>query len=230
MIPLSTAEPAGGERSAAPIENTELPQSAAPVPIADPGQETAPSHEVAAPRLIEPTLVRPSEEFQRLVVYRSASRWAFGLFLALATTVAVLPVILRVSAREDLLKGKPWRTSSTHAVCHPENIECGGGRTSILFHTLEEPQPWIEFDFGAPTSFREVLVYNRRDGDKIVLDRAVPLVLEAGDDQQTWRVLAERQEPFGLWSATFAPTTARYLRLRSPRTTFLHLQGVEVHP
>jgi hypothetical protein len=51
-----------------------------------------------------------------------------------------------------------------------------------------------------------------------------------GDDQKAWRVLGQRGEPFSVWTARFEPTTARYVRLRSPRTTMLHLDAVEIHP
>ena len=131
-----------------------------------------------------------------------------------------------VLVAEDLAKGKPWRTSSKYAECHPEVLECGGARTSIFFHTREEQDPWVEVDLGAPTDFTEVVVHNRSDG---VPERAVPLVLEVSDDRQQWRELARRDELFKVWQARLPPTRARFVRLRVPRVTYFHLDAVKVH-
>ncbi len=127
----------------------------------------------------------------------------------------------------DLAKGKPWRASSKFADCHPERIECAGVRTRIFFHTLQEKDPWVEMDLQAPTAFSSVSVYNRTDG---VPERAVPLIVEVGDDQKTWRVLGRRDSEFREWKVTFPTTTARYVRVRAPRETLLHLDAVKVHP
>lgn len=180
--------------------------------------------------LNEPTPQRPtpSEEEARLAVYRSLSRWALALLVATVVAVAVVPLAPRVLWR-DLARGKPWRASSTFAECHREKVTCGSGKTVAFFHTNDEYQPWVEIDLGAPTRFSEVVVFNRRDGDRFVLDRAVPLILEVGDDQQTWRELAQQGKSFSVWKPRFDPTTARYVRLRSPRTTALHLDAVEIY-
>jgi F5/8 type C domain len=170
----------------------------------------------------------PSEDELRLMAYRSVVRWTLGLLLAIAAAIALVLVVPRAGP-QDLARGRPWRASSMLAECHPERITCGNGRTAIFFHTRDEFQPWVELDLGEPTRFSEVAVYNRRDGDQFVLDRAVPLILEVGDDQATWRVLARQGSPFSLWRPRFEPTTARYVRLRSPRTTMLHLHAVEVY-
>jgi len=214
------------------MDQTEAPPA---VPSSEPASSgTAPGAPVpaelpAVPPPSEPAPPPPTEEELRLPVYRSAVRWALALLAAIAVAVLVVPLVGPALSREDLAKGKPWRASSKLADCYPEKITCGGGRTAVFFHTLEENQPWVEIDLGAPTRFSEVLVYNRRDGDQGVLDRAVPLILEVGDDQKTWRVLGEQTQSFGLWAPKFEPTTARYVRLRSPRVTYLHLHAVEVH-
>ncbi len=187
-------------------------------------------------RLLEiPSIEAPSasladsEETRKLMVYRSAIRWALALLVTVSIVSLVVPWIPQVSSRPDLAQEKPWRASSTLVECQPEKFTCGGSRTAIFFHTKDEDQPWVEFDLGAPTRFTEIMVYNRRDGDQHVVDRAVPLILEVGDDRETWRTLGRQDESFSVWSPRFEPTTSRYVRLRSPRTTMLHLDAVKIY-
>lgn len=175
-----------------------------------------------------------ADEAERRAVFTSATRWTTALMALTVATVGLTAALPRLLSKE-LAKGKPWRASSSYVECYPEDFACGSGRpstgrTGIFFHTKDDHQPWVEFDLGAPTRFSEVVVHNRRDGNQFVLDRAVPLILEVGDDQQTWRVLAQRGQSFAVWTARFEPTTARFVRLRSPRTTMLHLEAVEVYP
>jgi hypothetical protein len=169
------------------------------------------------------------DEAARLAAFRWLGRATLALVAVVLGVTAALPLLPRGLSR-DLAQGRPWRASSALAICHPEQLTCGNGRTSIFFHTRDEPEPWVELDLGPAARFSEVVVHNRRDGDRFVLDRAVPLILEVGDDQKAWRTLGRRDESFGTWRVRFEPTSARYVRLRSPRTTMLHLDGVEVHP
>lgn len=156
-------------------------------------------------------------------VVRSANAFIVGFSLAALTAAATT----RAIEPQDLAKGKPWRASSKLFDCHPERLDCGGAATSIFFHTQLENEPWVEIDLGAPTQFRSLTVRNRSDG---VRDRAVPLVLEVGDDRATWKQLATRAEEFSVWKPSFDAVTARYVRLRVARQSFLHLDSVKVHP
>lgn len=119
--------------------------------------------------------------------------------------------------------GVPWRASSKYADCDPAKHTCGGVTTDIFFHTNEDDAPWIEFDLGKPKQIREVRIKNRGDTDPA---RAVPLVVETSVDQKTWQQAGQRNEPFSEWTATFNPTSARYVRLRVLRKTYFHLEGV----
>lgn len=178
---------------------------------------------VAAPELPPEPIVESPEA----AVFARVTRLATGFVLALGALVVLIAAVPRLFVPVDLAAGKRWRASSTLSECHPDRIECGGVRTAIFFHTREEPQPWVEFDLTAPTTFRSVSVANRSDG---LQERAVPLVLEVSDDRVTWRELARREEPFNGWSPSFDAVTARYVRLRATRTTFLHLEAVKIHP
>ncbi len=127
----------------------------------------------------------------------------------------------------DLAEGKPFTLSSKWADCHPEQNECGKYPTRIAFHTLSEPSPWYQVDFGAPTTFSSATLINRQDA---AMGLALPLVVEVSDDGKVFREVARRTEPFTAWMPSFAAQTARYFRVRVDRTSILHLEAVRVHP
>lgn len=114
-----------------------------------------------------------------------------------------------------LLGGKPVRTSS--------KLGHDPGNPRLLFHTLEEVSPWVEYDLLQPTQVQEVSVENRAD---CCDERALPLVIEGSDDQATWRELARRTEPFSRAVIPFPQVKTRYLRLRVDRRSFLHLEAI----
>ena len=134
---------------------------------------------------------------------------------------------LALSGPTDLAKGKAWRTSSVALECKPKEHKCGNLRTDIFFHTHNEQEPWFEFDLEIPTSFSALTIRNRMD---MGVARASPMIVEATDDHVTWRELARQSEPFIIWTPSFTPVRARYVRLRVLKKTWLHLEGVEVHP
>jgi hypothetical protein len=159
--------------------------------------------------------------FQRLVRLT-------GFTLLVVVTVLFVAIGLHyLTQKPNLALGKPWRASSVWAECQPEIRTCGGVRTEIFFHTQDDASPWVEFDLGNPTHISEVYVKNRSDS---VPDRAVPLVVEVSDDANTWRKVARRDDTFRTWTASFAPLTTRYVRLRVDRRSYLHLDSVEIRP
>ncbi|MGC4091094.1 MAG: discoidin domain-containing protein [Polyangiaceae bacterium] len=131
--------------------------------------------------------------------------------------------------KNDLAREKAWRASSSGAPgCNSPAQYCDEN-PGYFFHTVEEKNPWVEIDMGAPTSFSAVRVINRRDCCR---ERADPLVLESSDDQQKWKLLARHDGNFSSWKANFPATRARYLRVRieKPGINILHLSGVRVLP
>lgn len=144
----------------------------------------------------------------------------FGALLAVAAVTNV-----RASFSSDLAYRKPWRTSSTFATCAPALHTCASAKTDILFHTKEEDGPWFEVDLRSPKTFSSVEVTNRTD---CCAERAQPLVVELSDDAKQWREVARNAEVFVRWTAKFAPQRARYVRLRVPKTTALHLEAIQV--
>ena len=153
------------------------------------------------------------------------------LFQALSILFAIgcLLLLLRPILRgKDLLAGKPYRLSSSFAECHPEAHECGGNpRTRILFHTLDEESPWVEYDLGSVQRLSRIEVRNRTDD---VTDRAVPLIVELGDEKRVWKQVARKNENFVEWTAKFPTASARYVRLRVDRRSALHLERVSARP
>jgi hypothetical protein len=126
----------------------------------------------------------------------------------------------------DLAREKPWRTSSTYnnMGCASPQQQCSES-PDFFFHTREESNPWLEIDLGQPTQFTGMRVINRRD---CCFERAVPLIIEVSDTQEGFREISRRETSFNSWLATFAPTKARYVRVRAPSRTSLHLAQVRI--
>ncbi|MDQ2643729.1 MAG: discoidin domain-containing protein [Myxococcota bacterium] len=215
------------------------------------GQLDAPS-EALARAFAEPfheRAERPPEELERLA--RDSQRWlrarlerahdrlsavselrtlrAFRLYPALALLLGLLVgtavLVVRAARGPDLAAFKPWRASSALFECNPAARQCGGANTGIFFHTRDEQEPWLEIDLQSIQRIGRVEVQNRRDGGG---ERAVPLIIEVSTDGKSYRKVAERTQLFDAWVATFEPTEARFVRLRVPRKTILHLERVSV--
>lgn len=173
----------------------------------------------------------------RLVTNSQRVLWALDwaktkrlLRLFAFATACLIPVALTIALwppKPDLAKGKPWHTSSIGIECHPEKSECGGVTTDILFHTKLEPNPWFEYDFGAPIAFSSLTIRNRSDYGP---ERAVPLVVEVSNDDKKFQEIARRNDSFSTWKPSFPTQHARYLRLRVARESMLHLEAIQVHP
>lgn len=166
----------------------------------------------------------PERALRRVLVQRWLRSTSVALLL-LGGALATKATVDRLDAPPDLALRKPWRASSKLADCEPENMRCANKRTAIFFHTLEQNDPWLEIDLGAPRRFAAVEVDNR---DDCCPDRAIPLIFEVSDNQRVWKKIARRDEPFRSLRQEFSPVTARYLRLRVPRRVAFHLERVGV--
>jgi hypothetical protein len=149
------------------------------------------------------------------------------VFLVAAALFTSTLMLRRSLQGPDLALGKPWRASSKAFECHPKDMECGGARSAMFFHTAEEEQPWVEIDLGSPQTFGRVEVVNRED---CCLERAAPLIVEISDDRIKFREIARNKDTFREWEATFTPVKARYVRFRVDRRSTLHLIRVTVRP
>jgi len=150
-----------------------------------------------------------------------------GALSIVATALAVAGALGVAHARRgpDLAAGKPWRASSSYDACQPAQRWCAGARTAIFFHTREDPTPWLEIDLESVQRVSRIEVKNRSDYGP---ERAVPLVVETSTDGVQYWPVARRVETFDQWNATFPPRSARYVRLKVERPSFLHLERVSV--
>ena len=168
---------------------------------------------------LERELEAPERNVERLEVQRWTRISVIALLLT--GTVVGVPYLLR---GPDLAENRPFKLSSVYGGCD-ERGKCG----DLMFHTQIEDNPWITLDLGSVKTVRAVEVKNRTD---CCADRAVPLVVELGTEPGTerrnFREVARKTGTFTTWRATFKSTMARYVRLRTPKTTALHLESVKV--
>jgi hypothetical protein len=160
-------------------------------------------------------LEAPRHRVRRLLV----RRW---LHRAAAVT-AVLTIALAIRAAfigPDLAKGKQFRASSNQVECWGDP-EC----STLMFHTTLQDNPWVEIDLGA---IKKIHLIEARNRPACCQERAVPLIAEVSTDGVHWTQVARRDSVFLTWTATFPRVAARYVKLRVPRNSILHLEGVSV--
>jgi hypothetical protein len=189
--------------------------------LAEPGPASldVANEDAAQTRAFAEALVTGLDASRRRVDQALGQRWS--RIALVAGAVLLLGYGARVLAiGPNLLANKPFRTSSSWAGCAADP-PC----TSLLFHTDNENNPWVEFDLGAPRTFHRIEVTNRSD---CCAERAVPLIAEVSPDRVHWMPLGSRDTDFSTWTIKFPAQTARYLRLRAPRVTTLHLKEVAV--
>jgi hypothetical protein len=170
---------------------------------------------------IDPTGVDTGRIWARRLLRLGVVMAGVGLLYLAGTLVAD-----RVERAHDLARGKPWAASSRYPTygCTSPAQECENSDVYFFSTDLEE-NPHIDWDLGKPQAVSGVRVDNRVD---CCSDRAVPLVVEVSLDHVTWREVARRTEEFTTWKARFAPAQARWVRLRIPRRTLLHLVRVRI--
>ena len=192
--------------------------------------EASPDSQRATVDLLRRSAIRLATGTHRVLWQLEWSKLKRLIRVAALAPIAGVPLVLGLKAlliKPDLALGKPWHTSTIGIECHPEKSECGGTTTDIFFHTKLEQNPWFEYDFGAPLAFSSLTIRNRKE---CCDDRAVPLVVEASNDDKSFQEIARRSAAFVTWQPSFPTQHSRYLRLRVPRESILHLAAVQVHP
>jgi hypothetical protein len=146
-------------------------------------------------------------------------RWTRVTLLAGICLVAVFGV--RVLLRgPNLASEKRFKTSSSYPPCTAPN-KC----FDVLLHTVQEQNPWADFDLGAVKMVHRVEVTNRSD---CCPGRSIPLIVELSLDDRQWTQVARRDTDFSTWVAKFPKRRARYVRLRVPAFAILNLDDVVV--
>jgi hypothetical protein len=155
--------------------------------------------------------------------------WRCGGLLALLGLMVVGAFKVRdlMQRERDVAHGKAWRTSSVYTAttsCPSPQQECAES-PFFFFHTLEEEKPWLEIDLGTKQRIVGAIIENRED---CCADRAIPMVIQVSTDHRNWREVVRRTEVFGTWSPTFAPVSARWVRIQVMKRASLHLHRASI--
>ena len=154
------------------------------------------------------------------------ARWALVAIAVLGLGSLVLAPPGTVWSPKNIAAGAAWRASSAES---PYGTSAGkvpvSAKGSFFFHTNEEDSPWVEIELTSG-SVSGAKIVNRPD---CCQTRAIPLVIELSQDQQSWTEVAHRSQPFSTWNVRFARQPARWLRVRVPRRSILHLAKIEVY-
>lgn len=181
-------------------------------------------------RQLAAELIDHGETAQRAIdraLWQRATRIGFILVLTVTSLWAQSTISERLEAARDLARGKPWKASSVfQPACTSPAQDCPES-PHFFFITQQDDSPTIEFDLLAPQRVSAVKVTNRTDSDQ---ERAVPLAVEVSQDGKSWKEVARRTEIFSEWKAEFPTVSARYVRLRGLRKTWLHFKQVRILP
>jgi hypothetical protein len=159
-------------------------------------------------------LERPARDTLR----RRLARTIPIVVAALAVVVGLGAMIFWLIQPPNLVRKATRTLSSQLSDC--THGDCG----TAIFHTLEENNPWVRYDFGSTQRLHSLDVENRTDCGT---ERAVPLIVETSDDARKWTERVRTERPFVTWSAPLS-AHARYVRLRVGAKTYLHLNKVVI--
>lgn len=170
----------------------------------------------------------PAESAAEVKRFKRDLVWFALGALMLIVCVGTQQVLHYRKLNTDLTLQATWSISSRYdAGCESPQQECSGGE-HFFFHTRQEKNPWLMFDFKTSKSFSSIEVVNRLD---CCGERANPLVISVSDDKKAWRLVAESRSEFTTFSASFPAVTARYLKLEVAQpAAMLHLSRVRVFP
>jgi len=193
------------------VKATLLPGASSPAAVSD--------EAVARTRAFLDRLLWNADAPRRRVESLLIQRWLriIGALVVLAALVVGLGLAVR---GKNVLEGKPFSVSSNWPGCATDP-SCEG---VLLFHTNNENEPWVIFDLQKPATIHEIDVTNRQDSYQ---ERALPLIAEVSTDRLHWKEVGRRAEAFSSWTVKFPATSVRYIRLKVPRVTTLHLKSVE---
>jgi hypothetical protein len=151
---------------------------------------------------------------------------ALGVGVCAAALLAAVPGLRRTVFPPNLAAGKSWRASSRLDNWTDTGIISDKPAPDLFFHTKGEDAPWIIVDLETVRRLHRVEITNRLDCCR---DRAQPLEVEVSKDGSTWKRVAYRRIEFREWNPSFSPTDARFVRLRIPRPSLLHLARLAVY-
>jgi hypothetical protein len=162
-------------------------------------------------------------------------RALFARWSRVAVTAIIILVIAGVAGKwisrkiegPNLALHKPVVVSSQYPGQGTDHsLLVDGNHDNLGFHTNSGGQQWALIDLGQVRKIKKVVVYNRADGYE---ERAVPLKIEVSNDNQNFKVIAERKETFDKWTAKGLKAEGRYVRLSNTPPNFFHLAEVEIY-
>jgi hypothetical protein len=148
-----------------------------------------------------------------------------ALLLVVCSAIIAIGVLGRP---HDLALGAAWHTSSSYGVpgCDSPEQTCPTNNGYFFHTTMEDRDSWVEFDLGDLKRVSRVVTDNRSD---CCPERAIPLAVEVSNADGRWQKVAERDQPFSQWSASFPVVSTRRVRLRLLRPGPLHLEHVSIY-
>lgn len=164
-------------------------------------------------------------ELERLWLKRLL-RMTLPVALTVASVAGLWFGLERAEQARNIARDKPWAASSRwpEGGCPSPAQECAGS-PFFFFSTGEEDNPWLEIDLGSTQPVSSFRIANRKD---CCQERAAPLVIEVSTDHTSWKEVARNKDEFRSWKGSFPSAQARWVRLRVPRRSFLHLQSVRL--
>jgi hypothetical protein len=141
--------------------------------------------------------------------HRRMRRLAIPVVAVLLAVIGERYGLELVEQARDIARAKPWVASSRwpQGGC-PSPVQDCVESPGYFFSTAQDDNPWVEFDLGSLQTVSGFRIANRVD---CCWDRAIPLVVEVST-----------------WKGHFPSARARWVRLRVPRTSYLHLSGVRL--
>ena len=176
--------------------------------------------------LAEELLQKMSPEIPQRRQRRRMFRAAL-VVVAMAFSTAL--VVANLVAPEDIALHK--RTTSSSAAYDSKPADAVDGRAHkgrFGFHSESEPSPWLRIDLGRVYDITRARIFGRHD---CCFDQSVPIGLEVSDDDQNFRLVAEKKDAFDQvdpWEVSLDHVLARYVRLRRLQQGHLVLSEVEV--
>jgi F5/8 type C domain len=212
-----------------PTELRDLARSASFVRFSELEPEEKNRVRVALQALARNLLVRFGELNTVRAIYGQRIRRLSALVAGIVGIIAVGFWVRDLHEQsKELVDGKSWRISSNYGGGCKSPLQDCKNNFGYFFHTNpNDHDPWVEFDLATTQQISRLEVENRRD---CCFDRASPLVFEVSVDHRKWQEVTRHDGEFANWKTTFPPVPARWVRLRVPKTTALHLNKVRIFP
>lgn len=146
------------------------------------------------------------------------------LLAAISALTGLLAILLPRLSPAPAWGAYTWQASSTVSG-YPLSGKLAPLKDGLLFHTAKQRGPSLVIDMKAPRKVREIVIKNRQD---CCAERGLPLIVEVGDRLDSFVLVGRQADVFSEWDVTFPERTARYVRLRSTATTYLHLGEISI--